>query len=61
MSEKALLPVEQKTVTFYEDQITAVRTEDGQIYVSVRHMCDALGLTQRGQVLRLKRNEILSE
>jgi len=59
--EKALTSVDQRTVLFYEDELTAVRASDGQIYVSVRHMCDALGLAQRGQVLRIQRNEILAE
>ncbi len=54
-------PIEQKTIDFYGDELTAVRADDGQIYVSVRHMCDALGLAQRGQVLRIGRNEVLAE
>jgi len=56
-----LVPVEQKTITFYNDELTAVRVSDGQIYVSIKHMCDALGIAQRGQVLRIKRNDVLSE
>ena len=58
---KDLTVIDQREVTFYDDQLTAVRADDGQVYVSVRHMCDALGLAQRGQVLRIKRNEILEE
>lgn len=61
MSEKALQPVEQRQVEFYGDELTAVQLEDGTVYVSVRHMCDALGLAQRAQVLRIKRNEILAD
>jgi hypothetical protein len=53
--------IEQREVEFYNDQLTAVRADDGQVYVSVRHMCVALGLAQRGQVLRIKRNDILEE
>ncbi len=60
MNDK-LTVVEQKQVEFYEDELTAVRADDGQVYVAIRHMCDALGLAQRGQVLRIKRNEILME
>ena len=59
--EKALMSLDQRIVDFYGDPLTAVRANDGQIYVSVRHMCDALGLAQRGQVLRIQRNEILAE
>jgi hypothetical protein len=61
MADKALTPIEQREVRFYDDELTAVRASDGRVYVSVHHMCDALGLTQRGQVLRIQRNEILAE
>jgi hypothetical protein len=54
-------PTQQRQVDFYGDELTAVRLEDGSVYVSVRHMCEALGLAQRGQVLRIKRNDILAE
>jgi len=39
----------------------AVLADDGQIYVSVRHMCEALEVDRRGQVRRIQRNEILAE
>ncbi len=41
MSEK-LTVIEQREVDFYDDQLMAIRAEDGQIYVSIRHMCAAL-------------------
>jgi len=47
MTEKTLQIVEQKTVIFYEDEITAVVVdEDGrqQVYVPLRPICDYLGL-----------------
>ena len=50
-SEKTLTVVEQREVEFY----------DGHIYVSVRHMCDALGLSRPAQVRRIRRSEILDE
>lgn len=56
-----LTVVEQKEVTFYDDELTAVRGEDGQIYVSVRHMCDALGLVMQGQTRRIRRQPILAD
>lgn len=59
--EKSLTVVEQKEVTFYNDELIAVRATDGHIYVSVRHMCDALGLSRQAQVRRINRNEILVE
>ena len=48
MTEKDLTPIEQKEVTFYDDELTAIRADDGQVDVSSRHMCDALGI-QRPQ------------
>ena len=40
MSE--LMPVEQKQVTFYGDKLTAVQANDGQIYVALPSVCNAL-------------------
>jgi hypothetical protein len=59
--EKALVPVEQKEVSFYGDELTAIRAEDGQIYVSVRHLCDALGLNTQAQTRRIQRQPILND
>jgi hypothetical protein len=59
--KRALAPVEQKEVEFYGDELTAVKTSDGQIYVSVRHMCDALGLSVQAQTRRIQRQEILAD
>ncbi len=44
VEEKALTPVDQKTVEFYGDDLVAIRADDDRIYVSVRHMSEALGL-----------------
>lgn len=52
---------EQKTVLFYDNQLTAVRADDGHIYVSVRQMCDALGATRQSQVRRIKDHAALSK
>jgi len=60
MAEKALTPIEQKQVLFYEDELTAVRADDGRVYASLRHMCDALGLNARGQSQRIDRHTVLS-
>jgi len=63
MSEEsnALVSVVQKTVVFYGDDLIAIRAADGQIYVSFRHLCHALGLDRASQVQRVKRHEILAE
>lgn len=57
--EKYLTTVEQKEVIFYEDELVAIRADDGHIYVSVRHLSDALGLNPTGQIRRIKRQAIL--
>ena len=53
---RALEPVEQTSVTFYEDEITVVLVEDGrrQVYVPLRPLSDLLGVdwsSQRRSVL----------
>lgn len=61
---KKLAVVEQKEVTFYEDEITAVIVEvDGrrQIYVPIRPICAALGVDWSSQRQRINRDPILSE
>ena len=61
MSEdKSIQPIEQKQVDFYGDELTAVRASDNHVYVSVRHLSDALGLDRRGQVRRIQRQNVLS-
>ena len=52
--------VSQKEIDFYGDEVTAVRLEDGQVYASLRHMCDALELNARGQRQRIDRSDVLS-
>jgi hypothetical protein len=59
--EKALVPVEQKVVEFYEDQVTAVRADNGMVYVPVRPICDLLGVNFDGQRRRINRDPVLAE
>ena len=64
MVDKALVPVEQKQVVFYDDEITAVlvRIEgDEKVYVPVRPICEFLGVSWSGQLRRLNRDAVLSE
>lgn len=58
---KDLTVIEQREVAFYDDQLTAVRGQDGRVYVSIRHMCDALGVDRRGQMRRIRDNDVLAE
>ncbi len=57
--ENKLAVVEQKEVTFYDDELSTIRADDGQIYVSVRHMCNALSIQRpQCQTDRIKRDEV---
>ena len=59
--EKALVPIEQKIVEFYEDEITAARLANGEVFVPIRPICDNLGVTLAGQRERINRDPVLSE
>lgn len=60
MSEdKALVPVEQRQVEFYEDEITAVRLPDGRVFVPVRPLVESLGLSWSSQLQRIRRDSVL--
>ncbi len=64
MSEQALVPIEQRMVLFYEDEITAVVADDEQgrtVYVPVRPICDFMGLNWDGQRRRISRDAVLSQ
>ncbi len=64
MSDSALVPIEQKRVVFYDDEITAVLVEvDGRriVYVPVRPICDFLGVQWAAQSKRIKRDAVLSQ
>jgi len=64
MVEEALTPIEQKTVTFYEDEITAVVVDDAgrkRVYVPVRPLCDHLEVSWSTQLQRIRNDAILSK
>lgn len=65
MSEaKTLAVVEQRTIIFYDDEIVAVVVEEDashQVYVPLRPICDALGVTWPSQLNRIKRDPVLSK
>ncbi|MDT8304796.1 MAG: phage antirepressor N-terminal domain-containing protein [Anaerolineae bacterium] len=63
-SNTTLIPLEQRQVLFYDDEVTAVLVADGerrQIYVPLRPLVDNLGLAWSGQYERLQRDAVLSE
>lgn len=58
--DRQLVVVEQKEVQFYGDDVVAVRAEDGRVYVSIRHVCEALGIDAQAQARRIDRHTILA-
>ena len=59
-----LIPVEERAIEFYEDNLTAVAVEvEGRrrVYVPLRPICDYLGLSWPGQFERIQRDPVLSE
>lgn len=64
MSDKVLVPISQKTVGFYDDEITTIIIDDDQgheVYVPLRPLCEYLGVSWNGQRERIKRDPVLDE
>jgi hypothetical protein len=57
----AIVPVRERYVDFYGDQIVAAQTADEEIYVPVRPICTYLGLSWPGQRERINRDPVLAE
>jgi hypothetical protein len=57
----ALVPVEQKEVAFYGDEIVAVRTNDHMVLVPIRPICELLGVDWSAQRRRITRDTVLAE
>lgn len=57
--QKQITVVEQREVAFYGDRIIAVQSAEGDVYASVRHMSDALGIDQRTQRRKILDNPVL--
>lgn len=64
MSEHALTPIEQRTVVFYEDEITAVLVEVNNqevVYIPIRPICNFLGVSWQGQNRRINDDVVLAD
>lgn len=60
----ALVPVQQRRVDFYGDEIIAVVVEEGeqpQVYVPLRPIVEYLGMSWSGQFERVKGDEVLAD
>lgn len=61
---KALVPVQQRQVDFYGDEIMAVVIDEGeqpQVYVPLRPIVEYLGMSWSGQFERVKDDEVLAD
>lgn len=61
--EQALIPIEQREIEFYEDEITAVLVEENggrRVYVPIRPICDYLGVDWSAQRRRINRDLVLA-
>lgn len=64
MTNKALTPLKQKEVIFYEDMVTAVLIHADnrqEIFVPIRPICDYLGVDWSAQYRRINRDPVLAE
>ena len=59
--EKALAPIEERTVGFYDDEIPIAIIDSGEVYVPLRPLCDFLGVNYRSQRRRVDRDPVLSK
>jgi len=57
----ALVRADQRRVVVLDDEIVAVRTPDGAIYLPVRPLCVNLGMNERGQIQRIRRDRAMAE
>ena len=59
--DRALVPIEERTVGFYDDEIPVAIIEDGKVYVPLHSLCDFLGVNYRSQRRRINRDPVLSK
>lgn len=60
---RALVPIEERQVEFYGDELAAVLVDDDgrqEVYVPIKPISDALGLNWASQYTRLQRDPVLS-
>ena len=61
MPENQLVPREQRSIDFYGDELVAVQTDDGGIWIPVRRMCEVIGIAFRAQLARIERDPVMRE
>lgn len=56
-----LISIGEVSIPFYEDRLIVQLGEDGEIYVALRPIIEALGLSWGSQLNRIKRDAVLSK
>jgi hypothetical protein len=59
--QETIVPVEQRTIEFYGDELVAVRDAQSTVWVPVRRLCEALDLAYRAQLARIERDPVLRD
>lgn len=59
--ETQIIVIEQKEVDFYGDEITAVLTRTGDVYIPIRPICEHLGINWDAQRRRIQRDPVLND
>ncbi|HEX6778918.1 MAG TPA: phage antirepressor N-terminal domain-containing protein [Ktedonobacterales bacterium] len=60
-SNQAIIPLEQAVIPFHTGEVLGVRLPDNLIAAVLSSLCVLLGITTRGQTLRIQRDEELSK
>ena len=53
--------LEQRVVSFYDDELLGVQTSDGVVYAPFSRLCENLGLDRVGQVQRIQRHAVMAD
>ncbi|MBK8986287.1 MAG: hypothetical protein IPM39_09430 [Chloroflexi bacterium] len=60
-NDQELLSIGEVTIPFYEDRLIVQLGEDGEIYVALRPIVEALGLSWGSQFNRIRRDAVLAK
>lgn len=52
--------IEQKEISFYDDQVTAVKLENGKIVSPIARLSENIGLSSNNQIIKVKDNPSLN-
>ena len=52
---------EQRTTLLYGDEVIAVRAADGNVYVSLRQICESLEIDRKSQTRRIQNHKVLEQ